>query len=51
VVKELDAAIPKDWDIIRWRALLQFSMTHLRDRPAGKYHIPRNNGKATLIDG
>jgi hypothetical protein len=48
VVKELDAAIPKNW---RWRALLQFSMTHLRDRPAGKYHIPRNNGKAMLIDG
>src|SRR5215831_12105213 len=28
----------------RWRPLLRFAMTHLRGRPAGKYHIPIDFG-------
>jgi acetolactate synthase I/II/III large subunit len=42
VVKELDAAVPKDWDIIVRRPLLQ--LCDLRGRPAGKYHIPIDFG-------
>ena len=45
VVKELDAAIPKDWDIIvAGGHCFSFAMTHLRGRPAGKYHIPIDFG-------
>jgi acetolactate synthase-1/2/3 large subunit len=45
VVKELDAAIPKDWDIIvAGGHCFSFAMTHLRGRPAGRYHIPIDFG-------
>jgi acetolactate synthase I/II/III large subunit len=45
VVKELDAAVPKDWDIIvAGGHCFSFAMTHLRGRPAGKYHIPIDFG-------
>ena len=45
VIKELDAAIPKDWDIIvAGGHCFSFAMTHLRGRPAGKYHIPIDFG-------
>ncbi len=45
VVKELDAAIPKDWDIVvAGGHCFSFSMTHLRGRPAGKYHTPLDFG-------
>ena len=45
VVKELDAVIPKDWDIIvAGGHCFSFAMTHLRGRPAGKYHIPIDFG-------
>jgi acetolactate synthase I/II/III large subunit len=45
VVKELDAAIPKDWDIIvAGGHCFSFAMTHLQGRPAGKYHIPIDFG-------
>ena len=45
VVKELDAAIPKDWDIIvAGGHCFSFAMTYLRGRPAGKYHIPIDFG-------
>src|SRR3984893_3331007 len=37
VVKELDAAVPKDWDIIvAGGHCFSFAMTHLRGRPAGR---------------
>jgi thiamine pyrophosphate-dependent enzyme len=45
VIKELDATIPKDWDIIvAGGHCFSFAMTHLRGRPAGKYHIPIDFG-------
>jgi thiamine pyrophosphate-dependent acetolactate synthase large subunit-like protein len=45
VIKELDAAIPKDWDIIvAGGHCFSFAMTHLRGRPAGRYHIPIDFG-------
>lgn len=45
VVKELDAAIPKDWDVIvAGGHCFSFAMTHLRGRPAGKYHLPIDFG-------
>jgi len=45
VVKELDAAVPKDWDIVvAGGHCFSFAMTHLRGRPAGKYHIPIDFG-------
>jgi acetolactate synthase I/II/III large subunit len=45
VVKELDAAVPKDWDIIvAGGHCFSFAMTHLRGRAAGKYHIPIDFG-------
>ncbi|HJT09006.1 MAG TPA: thiamine pyrophosphate-dependent enzyme, partial [Stellaceae bacterium] len=45
VLKELDAVIPKDWDIIvAGGHCFSFAMTHLRGRPAGKYHIPIDFG-------
>jgi hypothetical protein len=43
VIKELNATVPKDWDVIVAAGdCFSFAMTHLRGRPAGKYH--------TLID-
>jgi acetolactate synthase-1/2/3 large subunit len=45
VVQELDAAVPKDWDIIvAGGHCFSFAMTHLKGRPAGKYHIPIDFG-------
>jgi acetolactate synthase-1/2/3 large subunit len=45
VVKELDAAIPKDWDVIvAGGHCFSFAMTHLHGRPAGRYHIPIDFG-------
>ncbi|MGH7153719.1 MAG: thiamine pyrophosphate-dependent enzyme, partial [Acetobacteraceae bacterium] len=45
VVKELDAAIPKDWDVIvAGGHCFSFVMTQFRGRPAGKYHIPIDFG-------
>jgi thiamine pyrophosphate-dependent acetolactate synthase large subunit-like protein len=37
--------VPKDWDIIvAGGHCFSFAMTHLRSRPAGKYHIPIDFG-------
>ena len=45
MVKELDAAVPKDWDVIvAGGHCFSFAMTHLHGRPAGKYHIPIDFG-------
>ena len=45
VVNELDAAIPKDWDIIvAGGHCFSFAITHLQGRPAGKYHVPIDFG-------
>ena len=45
VAKELDAAIPKDWDIIvAGGHCFSFVMTHLRGRAAGRYHTPFDFG-------
>jgi acetolactate synthase-1/2/3 large subunit len=45
VVKELNAAVPKDWDIVvAGGHCFSFVMTHLNGRPAGKYHIPIDFG-------
>jgi acetolactate synthase-1/2/3 large subunit len=45
VIKELDAVVPKDWDVIvAGGHCFSFAMTHLRGRPAGKYHIPIDFG-------
>jgi acetolactate synthase I/II/III large subunit len=45
VVKELDAAVPKDWDVIvAGGHCFSFAMTHLRGRAAGKYHTPLDFG-------
>jgi thiamine pyrophosphate-dependent acetolactate synthase large subunit-like protein len=45
VVKELNAAVPKDWDIVvAGGHCFNFSMTHLNGRMAGKYHIPLDFG-------
>jgi acetolactate synthase-1/2/3 large subunit len=45
VVKELDAAVPKDWDVVAAGGhCFSFTMTHFRGRPAGKYHIPIDFG-------
>ena len=49
VVKELDATVPKDWDIIvAGGHCFSFAMTHLCGRPAGKYHIPIDFGAIGL---
>src|SRR5437588_11265613 len=43
--KQLDAAVPKDWDIIvAGGHCFSFAMTHLRGRPTGRYHIPIDFG-------
>jgi thiamine pyrophosphate-dependent acetolactate synthase large subunit-like protein len=45
VVKELDAAVPKDWDVIvAGGHCFSFAMTHLRGRAAAKYHTPLDFG-------
>ena len=45
VVKELDAAVPKDWDlVVAGGHCFSFAMTHLKGRPAGKYHTPIDFG-------
>src|SRR5262249_46045169 len=45
VIKEPGAAVPKDWDVIvAGGHCFSFAMTHLRGRPAGKYHIPIDFG-------
>ncbi|MFZ3234157.1 MAG: thiamine pyrophosphate-binding protein [Stellaceae bacterium] len=45
VVRELDAAVPKDWDVIvAGGHCFGFAMTHLKGRPAGKYHTPLDFG-------
>jgi thiamine pyrophosphate-dependent acetolactate synthase large subunit-like protein len=45
VVKELDGAVPKDWDVIvAGGHCFSFAMTHLRGRAAGKYHTPLDFG-------
>jgi acetolactate synthase I/II/III large subunit len=45
VVQELDVAVPKDWDIIvAGGHCFSFAMTHLKGRPAGKYHTPLDFG-------
>src|SRR5438445_3145100 len=45
VIKELDAAVPKDWDIIvAGGHCFSFAMTHLKGRPGGKYHVPIDFG-------
>ena len=45
VVKELDAAVPKDWDVIvAGGHCFSFAMTHLRGRVPGKYHTPLDFG-------
>lgn len=45
VLRELDAVVPKDWDIvIAGGHCFNFTTTHLRGRPAGKYHIPIDFG-------
>jgi thiamine pyrophosphate-dependent acetolactate synthase large subunit-like protein len=45
VVRELDATVPKDWDVIvAGGHCFSFAMTHLRGRAAGKYHTPLDFG-------
>jgi thiamine pyrophosphate-dependent acetolactate synthase large subunit-like protein len=45
VVRELDAAIPKDWDIVvAGGHCFNFAITHLKGRAAGRYHIPIDFG-------
>ncbi len=45
VVRELDAAVPKDWDVVvAGGHCFSISMTHLQGRAAGKYHTPLDFG-------
>jgi acetolactate synthase I/II/III large subunit len=45
VVRELDATIPKDWDIVvAGGHCFGFGMTQLKGRAAGKYHTPLDFG-------
>jgi len=45
VVREIDATIPKDWDIVvAGGHCFGFGMTQLKGRPAGKYHTPLDFG-------
>jgi thiamine pyrophosphate-dependent acetolactate synthase large subunit-like protein len=44
-LRELDAAIPKDWDIVIGGGhYFNFAMTHLRGRPAERYHVVNDFG-------
>lgn len=39
-IREIDAAIPSDWDIVCGVGhYFSFAMTHMRNRPAERYHI------------
>lgn len=45
VVRELDGAVPKDWDVVvAGGHCFSISMTHLQGRAAGKYHTPLDFG-------
>jgi len=45
VLHELDGTIPRDWDIVvAGGHCFSFAMTHLKGRPAGKYHVPIDFG-------
>ncbi|MCC6719810.1 MAG: thiamine pyrophosphate-binding protein [Acetobacteraceae bacterium] len=45
VVKELDAAVPKDWDVIvAGGHCISIAITHMRGRPAERYHLPIDFG-------
>ena len=45
VLRELDGTIPQDWDIIDAGGhCFSFAMTHLKNRPAGMYHVPIDFG-------
>jgi len=45
VPRELDGAIPRDWDIIAAGGhCFSFAMTHLKGRRVGKYHVPIDFG-------
>jgi acetolactate synthase-1/2/3 large subunit len=45
VLRELDGTIPRDWDIIvAGGHCFSFAMTHLKGRPARKYHVPIDFG-------
>ncbi len=45
VLRELDAAIPKDWDlVVAGGHCFSFAMTHLKGRAGGKYHTPIDFG-------
>ncbi len=45
VVQELDQVVPKDWDVVvAGGHCFSFAMTHLRGRPAGRYHTPLDFG-------
>jgi acetolactate synthase I/II/III large subunit len=45
VVREVDNTVPKDWDIVvAGGHCFSIAMTHLKRRPAGKYHIPIDFG-------
>lgn len=44
-VRELDAAIPPDWDIVVGGGhYFSFVMTHLRNRPAERFHVVNDFG-------
>lgn len=45
VIEELDRTIPKDWDmVIGGGHYFSIAMTHLRGRPADKYHVINDFG-------
>ncbi len=45
VIEELDSAIPKDWDmVIGGGHYFSIAMTHLKGRPAEKYHVINDFG-------
>ncbi|MFY0611878.1 MAG: thiamine pyrophosphate-binding protein [Hyphomicrobiaceae bacterium] len=45
VIEELDRAIPKDWDmVIGGGHYFSIAMTHLKGRPAEKYHVINDFG-------
>ena len=45
VLRELDGTIPRDWNIVvAGGHCFSFAMTHLKGRPAGKYHVPIDFG-------
>ena len=45
VLREIDDTVPKDWDVVvAGGHCFSFTMTHLKGRPGGKYHIPIDFG-------